>query len=202
MIENKKKRCSWCGNDPLLIKYHDEEWGNINHDDKTHYANLIMEAMQCGLSWRTVLTKRSIIRKCFANFNYDEVAKFNEDNVNVILETEGMIKSKNKIKAIIDNTKVFNQIRKDFGSFDNYIWSFTKGKVLLFEDNTITKCKTSEEISKDLKKRGCKYIGPVVIFSHMQAMGLVQAHDHQCHKYKEFIQSSLKVNLTIIPKSS
>lgn len=185
---DERTRCQWCVGNPLDREYHDSEWGDIRHDDREHYRNLLMEVMQCGLSWNTILRKRDVLRQCFADFDYNKVARFDDDDVRRILSTEGMIKSERKVRAIILDTKVFLDIRKEFGSFDKYIWSFTDGQILRFRDNlNVTQCEASRALSKDLKSRGCKYLGPVVLHSHMQAMGLIFAHEPQCWKYKKFM---------------
>lgn len=195
MIENKvdKIRCAWSNADPLLTKYHDEEWGDIRHDDKVHYEYLIMEVMQCGLSWSLMLKKRDIFRKCFANFDFNKVALFTEDDIKSILKTKGMIKSYPKITAVINNTKVFLDIRKEYGSFDKYIWSFTCNKIIIFKSKQrITESKYSEYLSKDLRKKGCKFLGPTVLHSHLQAVGIIFSHHPNCWKYKKFFDNKPK----------
>lgn len=148
-----------------------------------------MEAMQCGLSWNLVLQKREILRQCFAGFDYNQVAQFTDADVQRILSTEGMIRSERKIRAVIGNTKVFRQIQQEYGSFDKYIWSFTDNKIIIFQDAQPTQCDASRRLGEDLKKRGAKYLGPVVLHSHMEAMGLIMAHDPACWRYQEFMAS-------------
>lgn len=181
-------RCPWSEKTPEAIKYHDEEYGNIRHDDYVHYQYLVMEVMQCGLSWYLMLKKRPIFKQCFANFDFNKVVNFTEEDINRILSTKGMIKSDPKIRAIINNTKIFVKIREEFGSFDNYIWSFSNNRIIIFRSHKrITKCDISLALSKDLKKRGCKYLGPTVLHSHLQAVGIIFAHHPQCWKYKQFM---------------
>lgn len=189
MVEKQHTRCPWCESNELLRRYHDEEWGVIRHNDKVHYENLLMEAMQCGLSWNLMLQKREILRKCFADFDYHKVAQFTEADVQRILATEGMIRSVPKIRAVIGNTKVFLEIQKEFGSFDKYIWNFTDNQIIVFKGKHITQSEPSQKLATDLKKRGAKYLGPVVLHSHMQALGLIMAHSPECWRYKEFMSA-------------
>lgn len=146
-----------------------------------------MEAMQCGLSWNLVLQKREILRQCFAGFDYEQVALFGDGDVRRILATEGMIRSERKIRAVIGNTGVFLQIRREFGSFDSYIWGFTGNRTLVFRGEQPTQCEASRKLAADLKKRGVKFLGPVVLHSHMEAMGLIMAHSPECWRYRELM---------------
>lgn len=189
METNQHTRCPWCEANDLLRQYHDEEWGVIRHDDRVHYENLLMEAMQCGLSWNLVLQKREILRQCFAGFDYDQVAEFTDADVDRIMATEGMVRSERKIRGVIGNTKVFLDIQKEYGSFDKYIWSFTDNKVIIFRGEQPTQCEASRNLAADLKKRGAKFLGPVVLHSHMEALGLIMAHSPECWRYREFMAS-------------
>ena len=189
METNQHTRCPWCEANDLLRQYHDEEWGVIRHDDRVHYENLLMEAMQCGLSWNLVLQKREILRQCFAGFDYDQVAEFTDADVERIMAAEGMIRSERKIRGVIGNTKVFLDIRKEYGSFDKYIWSFTDNKVIIFRGEQPTQCDVSRKLAADLKRRGAKFLGPVVLHSHMEALGLIMAHSPECWRYREFMAS-------------
>lgn len=184
--------CNWDRTSLLNQKYHDEEWGIPVHDDRVQFEYLMLEVMQCGLNWDLVIQKRELFRHCFDNFNYNLIAKYNSKDIQRIIETDGMIKSKRKIEAVINNAKYFQEIRKEFGSFCNYIWSYTEGKTILYDGHNIGYIPVSnglsEIISKDLKKRGFKFIGPVTIYSHLQAAGIINDHDENCPRYK-FINS-------------
>ena len=173
------KRCFWVDEkSEIYTKYHDEEWGIPKHDDHELFELLILESFQAGLSWITILKKRENFRKAFDNFDIQKVANYNNEKIAELLSNTGIIRSKNKILSAINNAKIFMQIQKDFGSFANYIWSFTDNKVL---KNTtgkiITSSSLSDEISKDLKKRGMKYVGTVIIYSYLQAIGIIDDHD-------------------------
>ena len=179
------KRCFWVDEkSEIYTKYHDEEWGFPKHDDHELFELLILESFQAGLSWITILKKRENFRKAFDNFDIQKVANYNNEKIAELLSNTGIIRSKNKILSAINNAKIFMQIQKDFGSFANYIWSFTNNKVL---KNTtgkiITSSSLSDEISKDLKKRGMKYVGTVIIYSYLQAIGIIDDHDQNCFKY-------------------
>lgn len=179
------KRCFWVDEkSEIYTKYHDEEWGIPKHDDHELFELLILESFQAGLSWITILKKRENFRKAFDNFDIQKVANYNNEKIAELLSNSGIIRSKNKILSAINNAKIFMQIQKDFGSFANYIWSFTDNKVL---KNTtgkiITSSSLSDEISKDLKKRGMKYVGTVIIYSYLQAIGIIDDHDQNCFKY-------------------
>lgn len=179
------KRCFWVDEkSEIYTKYHDEEWGIPKHDDHELFELLILESFQAGLSWITILKKRENFRKAFDNFDIQKVANYNNEKIAELLSNTGIIRSKNKILSAINNAKIFMQIQKDFGSFANYIWSFTDNKVL---KNTtgkiITSSSLSDEISKDLKKRGMKYVGTVIIYSYLQAIGIIEDHDQNCFKY-------------------
>lgn len=179
------KRCFWVDEkSEIYTKYHDEEWGIPKHDDHELFELLILESFQAGLSWITILKKRENFRKAFDNFDIQKVANYNNEKIAELLSNTGIIRSKNKILSAINNAKIFMQIQKDFGSFANYIWSFTDNRVL---KNTtgkiITSSSLSDEISKDLKKRGMKYVGTVIIYSYLQAIGIIDDHDQNCFKY-------------------
>lgn len=179
------KRCFWVDEkSEIYTKYHDEEWGIPKHDDHELFELLILESFQAGLSWITILKKRENFRKAFDNFDIQKVANYNNEKIAELLSNTGIIRSKNKILSAINNAKIFMQIQKDFGSFAKYIWSFTDNKVL---KNTtgkiITSSPLSDEISKDLKKRGMKYVGTVIIYSYLQAIGIIDDHDQNCFKY-------------------
>lgn len=184
----KKIRCYWCLSDPLYIKYHDEEWGIPIHDDKKLFEFLILEGAQAGLSWLTVLRKRENYRKAFDNFDFKKIAKYDEKKVEELLGNEGIIRNKLKIRSSILNAQKFIEIRKEFGSFDNYLWSFLGGKhnpiVNTFTELSQIPAKTdlSDKISKDLAKRGFKFVGSTIIYAYIQAIGMVNDHVESCWK--------------------
>ena len=184
-----KIRCAWCGNDPLYMEYHDTEWGVPVLDDEKLFEFLILETFQAGLSWITILRKRENFRIAFDNFDYKKIANYNEAKFEELLLDAGIIRNKLKIKATITNAIAFMEVQKEFGSFSAYIWKFTNGKPIknkwknLKELPAVTKL--SDEISKDLKKRGFKFVGSTVIYAHMQATGMVNDHIMDCFRYKE-----------------
>ncbi len=180
-----KKRCTWCGTDPLYVKYHDEEWGKEVRDDQTMFEFLVLESAQAGLSWIIVLRKRENYRKAFAGFDVQKVAEFKQKDIDKLMQNEGIIRNKQKIEAAINNAKLFIEIQKEFGSFCNYIWGFMPNNKPL-----INKPKTggdipvssglSDAISKDMKKRGFKFFGTTICYAHMQATGMVNDHLVSC----------------------
>lgn len=193
------ERCKWCCDGGINQKYHDEEWGIPLHDDQKHFEFISMEVMQCGLNWTMMLKKREIFRECFADFDYRTIADFSEKQIEEILKKEGMIKSRRKIESIIHNARCFLQIIDDFGSFDHYIWSFTNGQTFIYrchqEGPLESKNALSDQISKDLKKRGFKYLGSITVYSHLQACGIINDHDPACFRYQELIGAG---NITYI----
>ena len=178
------KRCGWCGTDPLYIKYHDEEWGKPIFEDNTLFEFLILETFQAGLSWITVLRKRENFRKAFDNFNYKKIAKYDDKKVEELMQNEGIIRNGLKIKAAVTNAQSFMRIQKEFGSFSNYIWGFINGKPIVNNFANIKELPSStplsDKISKDLKKRGIKFVGSTVMYAHMQATGMVNDHIVGC----------------------
>lgn len=187
LFKNKDmNRCEWATTDPLLQKYHDEEWGIPVHDDREHYMYMLMESMSCGLSWLLMLKKREVFRACFANFNYEKVAGFTSNDVERIMNTENMIWSRRKIEGMIANARAFIKVREEFGTFDNYIWRFSKGETKVYSSHKNKTCVSnalSDKVSSDLKKRGFKYIGTVITYSHLQAIGMIDDHQENCFKY-------------------
>ena len=180
--------CNWDKTSLINKKYHNEEWGVPVFDDVKQFEYLMLEVMQCGLNWNMIINKREIFRNCFDNFDYDKIANYKEKDITRIFNTEGMIKSKRKIEAVIHNAKCFKQVRKEFGSFCNYIWGFSDNKTILYDkhnDGYIPVSNgLSDKISKDLKKRGFKFIGTVTIYSHLQAAGIINDHDKNCPRFK------------------
>ena len=179
------KRCFWVDeNSPIYVKYHDEEWGVPKYDDKELFELLVLESFQAGLAWITVLKKREAFRIAFDNFDVDKVANYGDKKVEELLKNEKIIRSRNKIESAISNAKIFKSIQKEFGSFSNYIWRFTDNKVIKRTDDTLpVSTPLSDKISKDLKKRGMKYVGTVIIYSYLQAIGVVNDHDKNCFCY-------------------
>ena len=185
-------RCPWCLINELEIRYHDEEWGVPVHDDGKQFEYLMMEVMQCGLSWDTVLKKREIFRACFDRFDFDKIAAYSEEDVERIMNTPGMIRSRRKIEAVIGNARIVQQIREEFGSFSDYLWGYTGGKTLLNKGHELGHVPASnalsEKISKDLKRRGMKYLGPVTVYAHLQACGIINDHQNDCDCYRRLIE--------------
>jgi len=183
------KRCGWCVNDELYIKYHDEEWGNPVFEDKKQFEFLVLESAQAGLSWLTILRKRENYREAYDEFNAERIASYNSEKIEDLLNNPGLIRNRKKIEASINNAKQFLIIQKEFGSFCNYIWGFVDGKPIInsYKELSQIPCKTelSERISKDLKSRGFKFLGPIIIYAHMQAVGLVNDHLESCFKNSE-----------------
>ena len=186
-------RCSWCGDNPLYVKYHDEEWGVPVYDDRVHFEFLVLESAQAGLSWLTVLKKRENYRKAYEDFDPKIVAEFDQEKIEELMKNEGIIRNRKKIEASVNNARVFMEIQREFGSFSSYIWSFVGGKQLVSCNESIeelpAKTPQSEALAKDMKKRGFKFLGPVILYSHMQATGLVNDHIISCFRYKEVSES-------------
>ena len=177
----KKNRCSWVSDDEIYIKYHDNEWGIPTHDDAELFEMLVLESFQAGLSWITILKKRENFKKAFDNFDVEKVATYDEDKVSELLENEGIIRNNGQITSAINNAKIFIEIQNEFDSFDKYIWSFTDGKIIKGE--FLTESYLSKEISKDLKKRGMKFVGPTIIYSYLESIGVIDNHEKNCFKY-------------------
>lgn len=179
------KRCFWVDEkSEIYVKYHDEEWGVPKYDDRDLFELLILESFQAGLSWITVLKKREAFRKAFDNFDVVKVANYDDKKVEELLSNEGIIRSRGKIRASINNAKIFIEIQKEYGSFSNYIWGFTDNKVIKLDSDTLpVSTPLSDKISKDLKKRGMKYVGTVIVYSYLQAIGVVDDHEKGCFKY-------------------
>ena len=179
------KRCFWVDENSQIYKdYHDNEWGVPKYDDHELFELLILESFQAGLSWLTVLKKRDAFRLAFDNFDVKKVANYDENKVNELLQNEGIIRSRSKINSAISNAKIFIQIQKEYGSFSKYIWGFTNGKIIKNKNDKFeVSTPLSDEISKDLKKRGMKYVGTVIIYSYLQSIGIVNDHETECFKY-------------------
>ena len=186
-MENKT-RCAWCEKDDLYRNYHDNEWGKPVYDDETIFEFLILETFQAGLSWYTVLAKRENFRKAFDNFDLMKIANYSEDKMAELGEDAGIIRNKLKIKATVTNAQAFIKVQEEFGSFSKYIWGFVDGKPIDNKPKTINEVKAttpiSDALSKDLKKRGFKFVGSTVMYAHMQATGMVNDHVVDCHTRK------------------
>jgi len=184
-----KTRCKWAGNDPLYQKYHDEEWGKPVHDDNKLFEMLILEGAQAGLSWITILRKRDNYRKAFDFFDAGKIAKYNDNKIKKLLENEGIVRNRLKINAAVINAKLFLEVQKEFGSFDNYLWKFVNGKPIInhWKELKELPAKTNESdlLSKDLKKRGFKFVGSTICYAFMQAVGMVNDHTVDCFRYKK-----------------
>lgn len=181
------ERCKWAGTDELYCKYHDNEWGEPVHDDNILFEFLILEGAQAGLSWITVLRKRENYRKAFDDFNYNKIAEYTSEKIEELMNNEGIIRNRLKITSAIINAKEFIKIREEFGTFDKYIWGFTEGKTIYndFKDIGELPASTplSDIISKDMKKRGFKFVGSTIIYAFLQAVGIVNDHTENCFKY-------------------
>jgi DNA-3-methyladenine glycosylase I len=185
----EKQRCAWCLGDDLYETYHDKEWGVPVYDDDTLFEFLILETFQAGLSWITILRKRENFRKAFDNFDYKKTANYNQNKIDALLQDAGIIRNKLKVKATKSNAQSFMKIQEEFGSFSKYIWGFVDGKPInnAFKSLSAVPANTplSDAISKDLKKRGFKFVGSTVIYAHMQATGMVNDHETSCFRYNE-----------------
>ena len=175
-------RCKWAMNvNEIYTKYHDEEWGEPVHDDQRLYEMLILESFQAGLSWSCILNKRENFRKAFDNFDIAKIINYDEIKIQELQKNEGIIRNKLKIKATINNSKIFKEIQKEYGSFDKYIWSFTNNETIYEFDKVSSEL--SDTISRDLKKRGMTFVGTIIIYSYLQAVGIINSHESQCFKH-------------------
>ena len=179
---DNKKRCKWCNlKNELYVKYHDEEWGEINFEEQYLYEMLILESFQAGLSWECVLNKRESFRQALDNFDIDKICKYDDNKKAELLSNEKIIRNKLKINATVNNSKIFKSIQDEFGSFHNYLKTFTKDKIIYEVDET--RNSLSDNISKDLIKRGMKFVGTTIIYAYLQAIGIINSHDTNCYKY-------------------
>ena len=188
-MTDNKIRCAWCLKSELYMRYHDEEWGKPVHEDRIHFEFMILEGAQAGLSWSTILNKRDGYRKNFAAFDPEKVARFTQKRIEKILLDPGIVRNRLKVQAAVTNAKQFLKIQKEFGSFDRYIWNFVNGIPIVNKRKSLTNIppttKESNALSKDLIKRGFKFVGSTVIYAHMQACGLANDHLMECWRYKE-----------------
>lgn len=188
-----KVRCGWPGSDQMMIDYHDKEWGVPVHDDIKHFEFLILEGAQAGLSWSTILKRREGYRHAFAGFNPKKVAKYGEQKIQELLLDPGIIRNRLKVRGAVNNAGQFLKIQQEFGSFDNYIWSFTNGKTIVNTWKSLNELpatsKESDALALDMKKRGFKFSGSTIMYAHMQACGIVNDHIIGCYRYREILKS-------------
>jgi len=184
-----KQTCEWPGNDPLMIRYHDEEWGVPLHDDTKLFEFLVLDAFQAGLSWRTVLHKRENFRRAFDQYDVNKIASYSEPDIQRLLNDAGIIRNKAKINAAVENARRFLEVQKEFGSFDKYIWQFTEGKTIHNKHKILgdlpASTPLSDAMSNDLRKRGFKFVGTTICYAFMQAAGMVNDHLIQCYRHLE-----------------
>ena len=187
----ERERCSWCGDDPLYVAYHDEEWGVPVHDDRTLFEFLILEGAQAGLSWSTILKKREGYRSAFDGFDAERVARYDEHKIAELLADPGIVRNLLKVGSTVTNAQSFLAVQEEFGSFSKYIWDFVDGRPIQNAWRSLAEipAKTSlaETISKDLKKRGFRFVGPTIVYAHMQATGMVNDHVVDCFRYPEIV---------------
>lgn len=176
-----KKRCSWVNlKNPLYVEYHDKEWGVPLHSDQKLFELLILEGFQAGLSWECILNKRQSFRQAFDDFDAEKISRYDEEKCARLMENPAIIRNRLKIKAAVTNSRIFLEIQKEYGSFDRYIWGFTEGKVIYESFDLRTTSPLSDQISKDLKKRGMKFVGSTIIYSYLQAIGVINGHEKAC----------------------
>lgn len=180
-----KKRCKWCNlKNPLYVKYHDEEWCTKNFNDDYLFEMLILESFQAGLSWECILNKRENFKEAYDNFDLEKVCLYDDEKIDELLKNKGIVRNKLKIKASINNAKIFKSIKEEYGSFYNYLYTFTNGKIIYEIGKTTNHL--SDKISKDLKKRGMKFVGSTIIYSYLQAIGIIYSHDEECYLFQNF----------------
>jgi DNA-3-methyladenine glycosylase I len=188
-MSKEVNRCDWCKSEDIYKKYHDKEWGVPLHSDRKLFEFLILEGVQAGLSWITVLKKRKTYREVFDQFDFNKVAKYKEARIQSLLQNPGIIRNQLKVRAAVKNAKAYIQVREEFGSFNKYIWQFTDGKTIQNSWKSLkeipAQTEISELMSKDLKKRGFTFVGPTICYAFMQAIGMVNDHVVICYRYKE-----------------
>lgn len=179
-------RCSWCESDDLYRKYHDEEWGVPVHDDRKHFEFLLLESAQAGLSWLTILRKREAYRKAFDGFDPEKIAAYGEEKLRALMDDPGIVRNRRKIESAVVNARKFLEIQREFGSFDRYIWGFVGGKPVVGHYESLSeipaRTELSDRVSEDLRKRGFKFVGSVIVYAHLQATGLVNDHIDACFR--------------------
>jgi len=188
-MSREKIRCTWCKNDPLYIKYHDTEWGVPVYSDSKIFESLLLETFQAGISWLTILKKRENFRAAFDNFDYKKIANYSDQKLEELRNNTGIIRNKLKIKAARTNAQSFIKVQKEIGEFSAYLWNFVGGKPIKNKVTTMNEMpsntRLSDEISKDLKNRGFKFVGTTIVYAHMQAIGMINDHTTKCFRYKE-----------------
>ncbi len=188
MCKDGKSRCRWVNpKNELYIRYHDEEWGQPVHDDAHLYELLILESFQAGLSWECVLNKREAFREALDQFDWDKIGRYDEDKIEELMQNKRIIRNRRKITAMIRNTQIFMEIQKEYGSFSNYLWGFTDDKVIYENDKTTSDL--SDEISQDLYKRGMRFVGSTIIYSYLQAVGILYSHEEGCYLCRNYQKS-------------
>jgi DNA-3-methyladenine glycosylase I len=189
MLKEKRTRCQWVNDDPTYVKYHDKEWGVPIFNDRILFEFLILEGMQAGLNWLTILKKRENFRKAFNNFDAKKIAKYNSQKINSLLTNPGIIRNRLKIQSVITNAQALSQLKPEWKSFSDYIWHFVDGKPIKNHWKNFSqipnRTEVSDQMSKDLKKRGFKFIGSTICYAFMQAVGMVNDHTIDCYRYKE-----------------
>jgi len=187
-------RCGWSITDPLMIEYHDNEWGVPVHDDRKHFEMIVLDGAQAGLSWQTVLRKREAYREAFDNFDYVKVARYNERKIAELLDNPGIIRNRLKVSSAVKNAKAFLTVREEFGTFDDYIWQFVEGKPIHNSWKSLrelpAKTSISDAMSKDMKKRGFSFVGSTICYAYMQAAGMVNDHTTECFRHGELKRKS------------
>jgi DNA-3-methyladenine glycosylase I len=192
MIKNNKTRCQWVTDDPIYLTYHDKEWGVPVYDDQLLFEFLILEGAQAGLSWLTILKRRENYRKVFDQFDAEKIARYSEKKIQTLLENPGIIRNQLKIRAAVVNATAFLKVKDEFNSFADYMWRFVNDKPIVNEWKTLKQVpvttKESDQLSKDLKKRGFKFVGSTICYAHMQAVGMVNDHLISCFRHREVIK--------------
>lgn len=187
------ERCAWAGDDPLYVRYHDEDWGVPVHEDRTHFEFLVLESAQAGLSWITVLRRRENYRRLYDQFDPRIVAEYGEEKIEALLGDTGIIRNRMKVESSVNNARRFLEVQEEFGSFDRYLWDFVGRKPVVNRWSEMSQIPASTElsdrVSKDLKKRGFRFIGTTIIYAHLQAVGLVNDHLVGCFRYGEIVDS-------------
>ncbi|QKK01606.1 MAG: DNA-3-methyladenine glycosylase I [Pseudomonadota bacterium] len=193
-MDQKATRCDWCGDDPLYRRYHDREWGVPVHDDRRLFEFLVLEGAQAGLAWITILRKREGYRKAFAQFDPAAVARFGQRDVERLMNDVSIVRNRLKIEAAISNARAFLEVQKAFGSFDDYIWGFVDGEPILNrfgrQADIPARTELSNTISKDLRRRGFRFVGPTIVYAHMQATGMVNDHVVDCFRWRELAEGT------------
>jgi DNA-3-methyladenine glycosylase I len=186
---NPPARCDWCGDDPLYVRYHDEEWGVPVHDDRTLFEFLVLEGAQAGLSWRTILHRREHYRRAFADFDPAQVARFDQNRIEALLRDPGIVRNRAKVESAVGNARAFLDLQEEFGSFAAFQWRFVDGTPIVNRWKTMQEVpattKISEAFSKELRKRGFRFVGPTIVYAHMQAVGMVNDHLISCFRHAQ-----------------